>query len=31
MDVAFLKALYDRPGPHASVYLSTDRASATAG
>lgn len=31
MDVAFLKALYDRPGPYASVYLSTDRASATAG
>lgn len=30
MDVAFLKALYDRPGPYASVYLSTDRASATA-
>lgn len=31
MDVAFLKALYDRPGPYASVYLGTDRASATAG
>jgi hypothetical protein len=30
MDVAFLKALYDRPGPYASVYLNTDRASASA-
>lgn len=31
MDVAFLKSLFDRPGPYASVYLSTGRASATAG
>ncbi len=31
MDVAFLKPLYDHPGPCVSVYLGTDRASATAG
>jgi hypothetical protein len=30
MDVGFLKTLYDRPGPYVSVYLTTDRASASA-